>query len=169
MFIKSTPTVGAEWGSFSVGVEEEKYKFNILDCSGQSRFSDGCKASLAMRVDEIIFLVFDVNNKKSFYELHNWLDPIGESNRKAKLVLVANKMDEIAKDSTKREVSRKDVDKLLINNTALQLISYIECSATDNLVSYICGFGRKLNPNQTLLKTVCEIVNHSRSSEVKCI
>jgi len=66
-------------------------KLEIWDTSGQERFNSLVK--MYYRKASIAFLVFDVNNKKTFLDVKKWIDELQHNEPNAIPIIFANKCD----------------------------------------------------------------------------
>ena len=89
-------TIGVEFDSKVVMVEDQRVKLQIWDTAGQERFRSIAKSYYRNAVG--VILVYDITERKSFEELGSWLTDVHalcEPN--AVIELVGNKTDLAAK------------------------------------------------------------------------
>jgi len=99
-------TVGVEFGTLLVKLENQVFKLQIWDTAGQESFKSITK--IFYRGAHCIFLAFDITRLETFQNLHNWYDEVmGQSEANVILFLVGNKKDM----EDKREVSLDRVEK----------------------------------------------------------
>ena len=116
------PTIGIEFCSHIVDVEDKKIKCRIWDTAGQETFNS--LISIYFRDVTAAILVFDGNNPESLYDIeHSWIPQIKKHNLSymPKMILVENKCD------LKRNISEEKLqhiiekfDLLYIKSSALQ-------------------------------------------------
>ena len=88
----SKATVGVEFGTKDLEIENNKVKVQIWDTAGQERYRSitnayykGAKGSL---------LVYDITNPKSFEDLDRWLSDLkSNADDKISVILIGNKSD----------------------------------------------------------------------------
>jgi len=116
------PTIGVEFKSYSVTVEQKRIKLQIWDTAGQERFRSVSKAYFRNSLGAI--LVFDLTQRESFDDLTSWLrdlENLGSPN--SYIILVGNKSD-LTSD---RQVSENEAQEFAIRHGIL----YLETSAKD--------------------------------------
>lgn len=85
-------TIGVEYGSFAVKIQDKTVKILIWDTAGQETFQSVAK--VFYKGSNCIFLVYDITNERSFEKLQSWLKEIREAaSASAILVLVGNMLD----------------------------------------------------------------------------
>ena len=120
-------TIGFEFLTFNMNLDNKKIKLQIWDTCGQEVYKSLItnfyrNASLAM-------IVFAINSRQSFINVNSWLNEIKlKSNPDIKIVLVGNKADL----ENQREVSYEEAEKLKDENGFL---FYKEASAKSGLNS----------------------------------
>ena len=118
------PTIGVEFFSKKMTIDDKKYKIHIWDLAGQERFK--CIVNTYYRTVQGIILAFDITNTNSFNSLEKWIKDIDNyAVDNVCLVLVGMKSD-LAR---KRSVSKEKVEKL----AELLKVKYYEISAKDNM------------------------------------
>ena len=118
------PTVGVEFFSKRMTVDNKKYKIHIWDLAGQERFK--CIVNTYYRTVQGIILAFDITNPNSFKSLEKWIRDIDSyAADNVCLLLVGTKSDL----DKRRTVSREKVEKL----AELLKVKYFEISAKDNM------------------------------------
>ena len=105
--------------------EEKEIKVKIWDTAGQEKFKS-ISTQYIKNCDGIL-LIYDINNKKSFENIENWLNEIENKKKKNNipLVLIGNKID-LEKE---REVSFQEGEKL----AQIYNMEFFECSAKDKI------------------------------------
>ena len=96
------PTVGFEFLSFSVKINDETVKLQIWDTCGQEAYRSLINSFY--RNSSFAILVYSIDNKDSFENLEAWLNDIKtQSNPDIKIILIGNKVDL----EDKREVTKE--------------------------------------------------------------
>ena len=86
------PTVGFEFLSFSVKINDETVKLQIWDTCGQEAYRSLINSFY--RNSSLAILVYSIENKESFENLENWLNDIKtQSSPDIKIILIGNKVD----------------------------------------------------------------------------
>ncbi|OMJ65892.1 hypothetical protein SteCoe_37461 [Stentor coeruleus] len=113
-------TVGVEFGSKIVNIEDETIKLQIWDTAGQSSFKNitrGCFRNMICA-----FLVYNTASRDSFTNIPAWLSELRElGNNNMVIILVGNKIDQ----EEKRVVSTEEGILLAEQNN----LFFIETSA----------------------------------------
>ncbi|KAL9836948.1 ras-related protein Rab-39B [Geothlypis trichas] len=120
----SDPTVGVDFFSRLVEIEPGKrIKLQIWDTAGQERFRSITRAYYRNSVGGL--LLFDITNRRSFQNVHEWLEEtkVHVQPYQIVFVLVGHKCDL----DTQRQVTRHEAEKL----AAAYGMRYIETSARD--------------------------------------
>lgn len=120
----SDPTVGVDFFSRLVEIEPGKrIKLQIWDTAGQERFRSITRAYYRNSVGGL--LLFDITNRRSFQNVHEWLEEtkVHVQPYQIVFVLVGHKCDL----DTQRQVTRHEAEKL----AAAYGMKYIETSARD--------------------------------------
>ncbi len=85
-------TIGVEYGSFSLKLQDRTVKVLIWDTAGQETFQSVAK--VFYKGSHCVFLVYDITKEKTFEKLQVWLKEIRESaSGSAILILVGNMLD----------------------------------------------------------------------------
>ena len=85
-------TIGIEFGSKNIEIDNEKYRIQIWDTAGQENFRSITRAYYKHSVCAII--VYDITNKDSFNHINSWIDECkNQSPKTVFFVLVGNKSD----------------------------------------------------------------------------
>ena len=105
--------------------DNKEYKFKIFDTAGQERYKS--LSNTTIQIADGFFMVFAVDNKKSFYKIIDWINFIEDNvNLEEKvLYLIANKIDV---ESEVRQVTKEEAEKFANNKNA----KYFETSALKN-------------------------------------
>ncbi|XP_012686311.1 RAB39B, member RAS oncogene family b [Clupea harengus] len=120
----SDPTVGVDFFSRLVEIEPGKrIKLQIWDTAGQERFRSITRAYYRNSVGGL--LLFDITNRRSFQNVHEWLEEARSHVQPHSIVflLVGHKCDLEAQ----RQVSRQEAEKLAVAYG----MRYVETSARD--------------------------------------
>jgi small GTP-binding protein len=89
---ESQSTIGVEFDSTVMTVEDRKVKLQIWDTAGQERFRSIAKAYYRNAVG--VILVFDITDRKSFDDLSSWLNDVHTlCDPNAVIQLIGNKTD----------------------------------------------------------------------------
>ena len=89
---ESQSTIGVEFDSTIINVDDQKVKLQIWDTAGQERFRSIAKAYYRNAVG--VILVFDITERKSFDDLSSWLNDIRTlCDPNAVIQLIGNKSD----------------------------------------------------------------------------
>ena len=117
---ENQPTIGVEFKSYNVQVDDESIRLQIWDTAGQERFRSVSKAYFRNAVGAI--LVFDLTSRLTYDELNLWLNDINSlCAPNAQIILVGNKTD--LTDS--RQVTEEEALDFSKRNN----IQYLETSA----------------------------------------
>lgn len=100
----SEPTIGVEFGSRLIPLEDgRKIKLQIWDTAGQETFRAVTRSYY--RGAEGCLLVYDVSDRRSFTDLHIWLDDLKQwAEEDVVIMVVGNKID----TPETREVTRQE-------------------------------------------------------------
>ncbi|KAI9203115.1 ras-related protein rab-2A-like protein [Polychytrium aggregatum] len=119
-YIPTETTIGIEFGSQVVTVEDRKLKLQIWDTAGQESFRSISRAYYRGAIG--CLLVYDMTRRDSFNHLLTWLEDVRQhGNEDIITMLVANKSDL----ASKRVVSRAEGEAFAKKHNLL----YIETSA----------------------------------------
>jgi small GTP-binding protein len=151
----SKQTIGVEFATQNIQVDDKIIKLQIWDTSGESRYR--ALTSAYYRGSTLQLLFFDLSNIKSFNNLEKWINEIKEFNNNPFVVLIGNKSDlekrinqeqinEFAIthcDGRYYEISCKSDDKVKINNIVYDITKTTFENNQNNI--YVNEF----NENQT--------------------
>ena len=116
-----SPTVGFEFLTFNVKVEDQNIKLQIWDTCGQEVYRS--LISSFYRSASLAIIVYSIDNDESFINIEKWLNDIKtQSNPDVKIFLIGNKADL----EEKRQVSRESGEKFFKDN---KLTFFSETSA----------------------------------------
>jgi len=117
---ESQSTIGVEFDSTIINVDDQKVKLQIWDTAGQERFRSIAKAYYRNAVG--VILVFDITERKSFDDLSGWLNDIRTlCDPNAVIQLIGNKSDL----GSSRVVTLSEAEQYATQ----QHMSYLETSA----------------------------------------
>ena len=119
---KYITTIGVEFKSKDITLNNKTYKIHIWDTAGQERYKSITR-NFYKHAEGIIF-VYDITNKTSFSNLKNWISN-AENEADFKIIIVGNKLDM----ESRREVSIEQLKKLAKKKNC----KYFETSAKDNI------------------------------------
>ena len=101
-----SPTVGFEFLTFNVKVEDTSVKLQIWDTCGQEVYRS--LISSFYRSASLAIVVYSIDNEESFTHIEKWLNDIKtQSNPNVKIFLIGNKSDL----EEKREVTKEAGEK----------------------------------------------------------
>ena len=112
-------TIGVDFWPKKINFRGNEITLQIWDTAGQERYR-GLIPSY-VRNSSIVFIVFDITNRKTFESIPKWIELIKSIEKKNILVLIGNKEDL----KEKREVEKKEGEDLAKKNE----IAYYELSA----------------------------------------
>lgn len=141
-------TIGVDFKITSLEIHNKIVKIQIWDTAGQERFRTITQSYY--RGANVIFLVFDLTNSRSFDCLAKWNDEINShSNKDIIKILVGNKKDMIDEKKISWNEARLFADK---NN----FMGYFETSAMDlegleRLFIFMCKEFIKKNENDKIV------------------
>ena len=107
---KVNPTIGAEAKSKIVNIHETTYKINMWYTAGAERFRS--INQIFIKDSDIVILVYDITNQKSFSELSFWVKYVEELLGKDVILgVVGNKMDLFQEFDEEQIVSKEEGEK----------------------------------------------------------
>jgi Ras-related protein Rab-1A len=116
-------TIGVDFKIQTIQLDNKIIKLQIWDTAGQDRFKT--ITTSYYRGSHGIVIVYDITDKESFLNVHNWLEEINKyASYKVKILLVGNKCD-LEKE---RQVSIQEGQELANKLN----IPFIEASAKDS-------------------------------------
>jgi small GTP-binding protein len=120
----SQSTIGVEFETTMLNIDNQRLKLQIWDTAGQERFRAIAKAYYRSAVG--VILVYDLTDRKSFEELGSWLNDIHAlCDPNAVIQLIGNKADL----NPKRVVSVQEAENLAKQHN----LQYLETSAKQGL------------------------------------
>ena len=118
-------TIGFEFLTFNVKIEDKSIKLQIWDTCGQEQYKS--LINNFYRNSALAMLVYSIDNKQSFLDLNKWLKEIRiQSSPDIKLILIGNKADL----ENKREVTYEEGKKFMEEN---EIIFFEEASAKSGI------------------------------------
>ena len=115
------PTVGIDFLTKNVYLEDKSIRLIMWDTAGQERFKSLIPSYL--KNSNCVILTFDVTDKSSFSSLGKWLSDVKDNVIEGTFIIMCgNKIDL----NNKRVISKEDGEKFSAENN----IAYIETSAT---------------------------------------
>ena len=165
-------TIGVEYGSKILAVDEKHIKLQIWDTAGQEIFKSITKSYY--RDNSVIIIVYDTTDYKSFKNARNWLNDIKEFANESLIYLVGNKLDmwrarkvtfeEGAKFAKERglyflEISAKNLEGEKLFNDIISKLSH-KIDNKINLSGFRYGSIYKLKneEKQSSYKDCCSII-----------
>jgi small GTP-binding protein len=89
---ESQSTIGVEFDSLVLEIDEQQVKLQIWDTAGQERFRSIAKAYFRNAMG--VLLLFDISERKSFDEANTWLNDVHTlCDPSAVILLIGNKTD----------------------------------------------------------------------------
>lgn len=128
-------TIGIDFRSKIITIDETRIKLQLWDTSGQERFKSITNAYY--RGASGVIIVYDVDNLESFANIHHWLDSVNlYASKNIIKILVANKID----------LERKITKDMGVNLARELGMEFFEVSAKD---------GKQINEIFTNLAKQC--------------
>lgn len=131
-------TIGVEFGTTIVDINNELVKLQIWDTAGQERFRSVTRGYYRGAAGAL--LVYDVTRRATFSHIGSWLaDARSNTNPHTVMILIGNKSDL----NDNREVSYEEAAKFAEENNLL----FLECSAKDgnNVQQAFMNTARKIH------------------------
>ena len=118
-------TIGVDFQSKVIIIDNIKVKLKIWDTTGQERFKT--LTSQYYNGADGALLIFDVTNKESFERINFWMNELNEKKKlnELGLLLIGNKIDLV----NKRIIDKEEAENFAKNNN----LSYYETSALKNI------------------------------------
>ena len=138
-----SPTVGFEFLTFNVKVEDKTVKLQIWDTCGQEVYRS--LISSFYRSASLAIIVYSIDNEESFNNIEKWLNDVkSQSNPNVKIFLIGNKADL----EDKRKVARIEGEKFYNDH---KLSYFIETSAKTGFNVQNVFFSVLLDVNQPVV------------------
>jgi len=113
-------TIGVEFGSRTINIDDTQIKLQIWDTAGQEKFRSITRSYY--RGAAGCLLVYDVTRRETFEHLPSWLEDCRKySNQNITIMLIGNKCDM----ESKRAVSREEGEEFAKKNN----LTFLETSA----------------------------------------
>ena len=114
-------TVGFDYDSLCVKVNNKILKFQIWDSSGKEQYRN--LVTNVLHNSSLVILVYDITNKESFENIDLWLNEVEKNSQVENAILIGTKSDlkkerEVSTEDGKNKSDSKDIFK-----------SFFECSA----------------------------------------
>ena len=120
-------TIGFEFLTFLINLEDKRIKLHIWDTCGQEAYKS--LISNFYRNSSLAMIIYSIDNRQSFINVKNWLNEVRlKSNPDIKIVLIGNKADL----EEKREVTYEEGEKLKEEN---EFLFFKEASAKSGINS----------------------------------
>ena len=117
-------TLGVEFTSKNIRVDKHEFKIQIWDTAGQENFRSITRAYYKNSC--CAFLVYDITNRESFFNIHTWMEECkAQSPKSILMVLIGNKVDL----EEKRKVSKVEGEEFAKNNGLI----FFETSALNDI------------------------------------
>jgi small GTP-binding protein len=118
-------TIGVDFQSKIIMIDNTKVKLKIWDTTGQERFKT--LTSQYYNGADGALLIFHVTNKESFERINFWMNELNEKKKlnELGLLLIGNKIDLV----NKRIIDKEEAENFAKNNN----LSYYETSALKNI------------------------------------
>lgn len=135
---ESKSTIGVEFGTRTLTVNNIKIKAQIWDTAGQERYQSIIRAYY--RGSHGVLLIYDITNQNSFDNIKKWYNEINKyAPNDIKIMLIGNKSDlindrKIAIEEgsmLSRDIKSLFIETSALNNTNIDL-------AFNKLIEYIC-------------------------------
>lgn len=123
--IRYEATIGIDFLSKTMYLEDRSLRLQIWDCAGQGRFN-GLTPSY-IKDSAVVFIVFDVTQRQSYNSLSKWINMARTRNERPEgspIILVANKTDL----TEKRVISTEEITDF----ARRQNLSFVETSAKNS-------------------------------------
>ncbi len=109
------PTIGVNFESMvtqlsEFGGEDLEFKITFWDLGGQDSYRDYCKSFA--KDYHIAAFTFDLTNRKSFEDIHNWLELLKECDKGNLKYLIGTKMDLCIENEDVQKVSIEEIIEL---------------------------------------------------------
>lgn len=133
-------TIGVEFGTRIIEINEQKVKLQIWDTAGQERFRSVTRSYYRGAAGTL--LVYDITRRSTFQRIQNWLtDARRLTSANTVMMMIGNKSDL----EEQRDVSYEDAKQLADDNNLM----FLECSAKsgENVEEVFLETARKIYQN----------------------
>lgn len=158
----SKSTIGVEFGTKSVQIDNKTIKVQVWDTAGQERYKALTSAYYRGAVGAL--LVYDIANRTSFDSVQSWLEELHEhADEKIVVMLVGNKSDLAGQRAVATDEAKQFAEK--------HKLSFIETSAKDStnvndaFVSILTEIYNLISKNTTLTSGGSEQKGSEKQSE----
>lgn len=157
-------TIGVEFASKEVILDNEKIKLHLWDTAGQESFRSICRSYY--RGADSAIIVYDVSSKPSFDHIVMWLNDIKSTSDDVDIYIVGNKSD------LENRVPQYNIDQLFEEYPYIKhfYTSAKEGKNIDNLFNTIASQSSRYLPksfrNQDVLPTI--EINTNKKRREKC-
>ncbi len=178
-------TIGVEFGSKNINIDNQTIKLHIWDTAGQEAFRSITRSYY--RNVAGVLLVYDITNRESFNQISHWLEEIKYHNQKypPTIMLIANKSDlqHLRKVSTEEGQEFAKQHNLLFVETSTkpdnrQIMSMFETLTTSiytkitdgtiNIESETCGIRLGIKSNSELQTGLITPIKPTTKSNFCC-
>ena len=109
-----SPTVGFEFLTFNINIEDQNIKLQIWDTCGQEVYRS--LICSFYRSASLAIIVYSIDSEESFKNVENWLNDIkNQSSPDIKIFLIGNKADLEDKRQVPKEIGEKFVNEHKLN------------------------------------------------------
>jgi len=130
-------TIGVEFGSRTIAIDDNQIKLQIWDTAGQEKFRSITRSYYRGAAGAL--LVYDITRRETFDHLQSWLEDCRRySNQNIVIMLIGNKSDLV----DKREVTKEDGEAFAAANG----LTFLETSAktSENVEAAFIESARKI-------------------------
>lgn len=121
-------TIGVEFGTRSLKVENQTIKLQIWDTAGQESFRSITR-SFYRRADGVI-LMYDITARHTFENCKHWLEEIKQNGNSDVIIYLVGNQADLVSTGESAEVSRSDAEIFVRDN---HLSGFMETSAKSGL------------------------------------
>ena len=166
-FDNTLASIGTQFGTKTIEIDNEKITFHVWDTAGQEKFRALTKQYY---IDaQVIILVYDITNKKSFDEIKNyWYNEIKSNvNENAIFCLVGNKNDLYEKEEVSNFEGEEFADSI---NAIFKSTSALSNVGIPNLFENIGKKILELKKKGELDESICsnELLNENKKNHKCC-
>ncbi len=166
-FDNTLASIGTQFGTKTIEIDNEKITFHVWDTAGQEKFRALTKQYY---IDaQVIILVYDITNKKSFDEIKNyWYNEIKSNvNENAIFCLVGNKNDLYEKEEVSNFEGEEFADSI---NAIFKSTSALSNNGIPNLFENIGKKILELKKKGELDESICtkELLNENKKNHKCC-
>ena len=160
-------SIGTQFGTKTIEIDNEKITFHVWDTAGQEKFSSLTKQYY---IDaQVIILVYDITNKKSFDEIKNyWYNEIKSNvNENVIFCLVGNKNDLYEKEEVSSPEGEEYADsiKAIFKSTSAKS-NYGISNLFENIGKKILELKNKGELDESICKK--ELLNDNKKKNKCC-